>query len=93
MAKVFCIANQKGGVGKSAVATLLAHYFRKLGHRVLAIDLDRRQRSLSRFFASRDATARRLGVGLPMVRLFLILATDDLWDYERCVAALHDVAG
>ena len=25
---------------RAAVATLLAHYFRKLGHRVLAIDLD-----------------------------------------------------
>jgi chromosome partitioning protein len=38
--KTLVLANQKGGVGKSAVATLLAHYFRKLGHRVLAIDLD-----------------------------------------------------
>lgn len=38
--KTLLLANQKGGVGKSAVATLLAHYFRKLGCRVLAIDLD-----------------------------------------------------
>jgi len=38
--KTLVLANQKGGVGKSAVATLLVHYFRKLGHRVLAIDLD-----------------------------------------------------
>lgn len=38
--KTLVLANQKGGVGKSAVATLLAHYFRKLGCRVLAIDLD-----------------------------------------------------
>jgi chromosome partitioning protein len=34
------LANQKGGVGKSAVARLLVHYLAKLGHRVLAIDLD-----------------------------------------------------
>jgi chromosome partitioning protein len=34
------LANQKGGVGKSAVATLLAHYLRRQGRRVLAIDLD-----------------------------------------------------
>lgn len=38
--KTLVIANQKGGVGKSAVATLLSHYLAKLGHRVLAIDLD-----------------------------------------------------
>jgi chromosome partitioning protein len=38
--KTLVLANQKGGVGKSAVATLLAHYFRKQGLRVLAIDLD-----------------------------------------------------
>lgn len=34
------IANQKGGVGKSAVARLLSHYLVKQGRRVLAIDLD-----------------------------------------------------
>jgi chromosome partitioning protein len=38
--KTLVLANQKGGVGKSAVATLLAHYLRQQGHRVLAIDLD-----------------------------------------------------
>jgi chromosome partitioning protein len=38
--KTLVLANQKGGVGKSAVATLLAHYFRKQGQRVLAVDLD-----------------------------------------------------
>ena len=38
--KTLVLANQKGGVGKSAVATLLSHYFAQKGHRVLAIDLD-----------------------------------------------------
>jgi chromosome partitioning protein len=38
--KTLVLANQKGGVGKSAVATLLAHYFAQHGQRVLAIDLD-----------------------------------------------------
>lgn len=38
--KTLCLTNQKGGVGKSAAATLLAHYLRSLGHRVLCIDLD-----------------------------------------------------
>jgi chromosome partitioning protein len=38
--KTLVLCNQKGGVGKSAVATLLAHYLVHRGHRVLAIDLD-----------------------------------------------------
>ena len=38
--KTLVLANHKGGVGKSAVATLLAQYCVRRGHRVLAIDLD-----------------------------------------------------
>lgn len=38
--KTLVLANQKGGVGKSAVATLLAHHLAQAGRRVLAIDLD-----------------------------------------------------
>ncbi len=38
--KTLVLCNQKGGVGKSAVATLLAHHLAQRGRRVLAIDLD-----------------------------------------------------
>ena len=38
--KTLVLANQKGGVGKSAVAVLLAHLMVERGLRVLAIDLD-----------------------------------------------------
>jgi chromosome partitioning protein len=38
--RTLVLANHKGGVGKSAVATLLAQYCVRQGHRVLAIDLD-----------------------------------------------------
>ena len=38
--KTLVLCNQKGGVGKTAVATLLAHHFAHRGRRVLAIDLD-----------------------------------------------------
>lgn len=39
-ARVLTIACQKGGVGKSTVATLLAQYLAWKGYRVLALDLD-----------------------------------------------------
>ena len=38
--KTLVLCNQKGGVGKSAVATLLSHHLAQRGRRVLAIDLD-----------------------------------------------------
>ena len=92
--KIISIANQKGGVGKSTLSSLLAYYLAdKKSARVLAIDLDS-QRNLSH-------TLRQYGVEIPTVALFadaplalpgvrkkiaLIHATPQLANLERASA-------
>ena len=45
--KTLVLANQKGGVGKSAVVCQLAHYFNANGRRTLVIDLDHQMNTSS----------------------------------------------
>jgi chromosome partitioning protein len=58
-------ANEKGGTGKSTTAVHTAIALAASGHRVGALDLDQRQRTMTRYLENRDATMRRLGKELP----------------------------
>ena len=58
-------ANEKGGTGKSTTAVHAAVAFAASGHRVGALDLDQRQRTMTRYLDNRTATIKRLDVGLP----------------------------
>lgn len=40
MAKVICVTNQKGGVGKTTTTVNLAYYLAKMGKRTLIVDFD-----------------------------------------------------
>jgi chromosome partitioning protein len=70
MSNPHCIvfANEKGGTGKSTTAVHAAIALAASGHRVAALDLDSRQRTMTRYLENRDATMRRLGRELPQVR-------------------------
>ncbi|MDQ7746346.1 ParA family protein [Hydrogenophaga pseudoflava] len=90
--KTLVLANQKGGVGKSAVATLLAHYFRKLGCRVLAIDLDhqgnfsdplRKSQRVAVAEVPASALLTQTSPVIPSADFVLVAADQDLSGLER----------
>lgn len=90
--KTLVLANQKGGVGKTAVATLLSHYLVRCGWRVLAVDLDHQGNFTSPLVLSRrcivaPTTADRLlteaDVGLPQGSFVLVPTGDALLGLER----------
>ncbi len=58
-------ANEKGGTGKSTTAVHAAIALAASGHRVGALDLDSRQRTMTRYLENRAATVRRLDKDLP----------------------------
>lgn len=60
-AHVIVVANEKGGTGKSTLSIHLTVALLKAGHRVATIDLDTRQRTLTRFFENRQSWAATQG--------------------------------
>jgi chromosome partitioning protein len=62
---IIVFANEKGGTGKSTTAVHTAIALAAMGSRVAALDLDARQRTMTRYLENRDATMRRLDKQLP----------------------------
>lgn len=67
-AHTIVFANEKGGTGKSTTAVHTAVALAMTGHDVAAIDLDTRQKTMSRYLDNREATARRRAIDLPAPR-------------------------
>jgi chromosome partitioning protein len=65
MAHIIVIGNEKGGAGKSTVSMHIATALARLGHRVGAIDLDLRQKSLGRYLENRRRHLDSLEIDLP----------------------------
>jgi chromosome partitioning protein len=63
---VIVVGNEKGGAGKSTLAIHVATALLHAGKRVAIIDLDLRQRSMSKFFANRAGWMRGNDQALPM---------------------------
>ena len=70
-------ANEKGGTGKSTTAVHTAVALAASGHRVGALDLDQRQRTMTRYLDNRTATIKRLDVGLPQPAFEVLEQQDD----------------
>lgn len=65
-AHVIVVANEKGGTGKSTLSIHIAVSLLKAGYRVASIDLDTRQRTLTRFFENRQSWATTNGAAIEL---------------------------
>jgi chromosome partitioning protein len=91
--KTLVFANQKGGVGKSALATQFAHYLHRQGKRVLVIDFDHQQNTSRPLKSHADVSAAAITAStvfeaggphvLPTSDFVLIAGDDRLSAIER----------
>lgn len=89
-AHVVVFANEKGGVGKSTLAFHCCVALASAGRKVLAVDLDRRQRSLDTVLLNRDATARALQVDIPRPRHIVLQRQSGAMLHQEIMREGHD---
>lgn len=65
-AHIIMLGNEKGGCGKTTTSMHIIVGLMRLGFKVGSVDIDSRQRSLSRYIENRRDTVSRLGVTLPI---------------------------
>ncbi len=76
-ARVIVIGNEKGGAGKSTVSIHLSVALLRTGKRVGVIDLDVRQRSLTRYLENRTRWAQTTGATLMMPEMVRVEASQE----------------
>ncbi len=94
-AHVIVIGNEKGGCGKTTTAMHLIVALLRMGFSVGSIDIDSRQRSLSRYLENRKQTALKEDVPLPSPQHvvvqkspFNIVQEAEADEHERFIKAL-----
>ena len=83
--RVIVVGNEKGGAGKSTIATHLAVALAHEGARVAVLDLDTRQQSTAHFFAHRDRWTAAKDIALPA-----LTNVGDRGDLDAAFAAAAD---
>jgi chromosome partitioning protein len=86
--RIIVVGNEKGGAGKSTIATHLAVALAHEGARTVAVDLDLRQRSADRFYANRAHWIAARKAELPSPRVLDGVADAD--GLERALGSLAD---
>lgn len=76
-ARVIVVGNEKGGAGKSTVSVHLCIALMRSGSRVGMIDLDVRQRTMTRYMENRMRWMRSTGSKLPMPEIIRVDASDE----------------
>ncbi|ABI75406.1 conserved hypothetical protein [Hyphomonas neptunium ATCC 15444] len=84
-ARVIVIGNEKGGAGKSTVSIHLSVALLRTGKKVGVIDLDVRQRSLTRYLENRVRWAQNTGATLVMPEIVRVEASQER-DLDRAEA-------
>ena len=88
--RVIVVGNEKGGAGKSTIAVHLAVTLAHDGAGVAVLDLDLRQQSTARFFASRTRWAEASGAALPHPTKLGDVADAGRLDAALAAASGHD---
>jgi len=76
-AHIIVVGNQKGGAGKSTVAMHLIVALMRMGRRTGALDLDVRQRSLTRYIENRERWIATRGAKLASPQVFELSESRD----------------
>lgn len=74
--RVIVVGNEKGGAGKSTVSMHLTVALMRMGKRVGIVDLDVRQRTLTRYLENRLRWTQSTGSKLPMPEILRIDASE-----------------
>lgn len=74
---VIVLGNEKGGSGKSTTAMHIVTYLLREGLAVGTIDLDARQKSLTRYMENRAAFVKERGIDLPLPTVRVVARSEE----------------